>query len=153
MDKNLALEHLNKAIASHIKWVENIKLLVDGEPIKADEITLTATESELGTWFYDEGQKLNAIKTIPADSMELIGSLHSKVHDIYLNIYKIYFDIEKKSLIKRLIRKKKKISPENQEAAQTHLEEIEKISRNLLEELDRLERRTAAFPESDFELL
>ncbi|MEA2028345.1 MAG: hypothetical protein U9N49_05170, partial [Campylobacterota bacterium] len=117
------------------------------------EITLTATESELGTWFYDEGQKLNAIKTIPADSMELIGSLHSKVHDIYLNIYKIYFDIEKKSLIKRLIRKKKKISPENQEAAQTHLEEIEKISRNLLEELDRLERRTAAFPESDFELL
>jgi len=153
MDKNLTLKHLENAMASYKKWVEDIGLLVEGNPIKSDEIALTATESGLGSWYFDEGQKLNAIKTIPADSMELISSLHAKAHDVYLNIYKIYFDVEKKSLIKRLIRRKKKISPEDQEVAQRHFEEIEKISRNLLEELDRLERRTAAFPESDFELL
>jgi len=153
MDKNLTLEHLNKAIYAYNKWVESIKLLVAGEPIKADEIEPNAVESGFGSWFYEEGQKLSAIKTIPADSMELIASLHTKAHDVYLNIYKVYFDIEKKSLIKRLISRKKKISPEEQEIAQTHLEELEGITNDLLIELDRLERRTSAFPENDFEML
>lgn len=154
MDKNLTLEHLNKAITAYTKWLESVKQLVEGSPIKSDEIEPNAVESGFGAWFYEEGQKLSAIKTIPADSMKLIASLHTKAHDIYLEIYKIYFgETEKKSLIKRLISRKKKIAPEAQEEAQKHLEEIVNVSRQLNEELERLERRTSAFPESDFELL
>jgi len=151
MDKNLALGHLVKAIASHIKWVEDIKRIIDGEDVELVEVN--ATKCGFGTWFLDEGQKLSVIKTVPKDSMELINTLHNKVHDPYLNIHAIYFNVEKKSLVKRLMRKKKKIEPKEVETAKAHLKELEKISFDLLEELHRLERRTYAFPESDFQLL
>ena len=152
MDKNLALEHLAKAIASHIKWVGNIKLLVAGEAVEAT-IELNADECGVGLWYKEEGQKLRAIKTIPADSMNLIESLHNKIHEVYANIHPIYFDAEKKSLLKRLIQRKKKVDPKEVEMAKAHLKEIEKISFELIEELQRLERRAWAFPQSDFELL
>jgi len=153
MDKDQTLHNLKTAINAHLQWVENIKLLIEGESISADTIQASTTECGFGSWFYDEGQRLSAIKTIPADSMALIDSLHNKLHDVYINIYKIYFDVEKKSLIKRLISRKKKVDPKEIEMAKAYLKEIEKLSFDFMEELSRLERRTSAFPESDFELL
>ena len=146
MQKSEILEHLRAAKTAHIKWVENAKLLINGFDMQKEAIPVNSTECQFGRWFYSDAQKLNALSNNPLECMTQIETLHFKLHDIYLQIYKIYFNEEKQGFFAKLF-KKNKISDLEHEKAEKLYEKIEEVSKQLLDEINRLERRLIAIPE------
>jgi hypothetical protein len=150
MNKTVVLEHLRAAKAAHIKWVQKAKLLISGLPIKEDAIPVDSTECKFGKWFYGEGQKLNAMPNNSLDCMTKIETLHFELHDIYLKIFKIYFNKPQKGFMSKVFgNKKKELSADELSDAKQHYDDMESISRELLDEIGRLERRLLAIPEEE----
>ena len=145
MQKNEVLDHLRAAKTAHIKWVQRAKLLINGFEIPKEAIPVDSTECKFGQWFYSDAQKLNALSNNPLECMAHIENLHFKLHDVYLQIYKIYFK-EKQGFFAKLF-KPSKVSDLEHEKAERLYDEMEHISKQLLEEINRLERRLIAIPE------
>ncbi len=146
MDKNEIIDHLRAAKTAHIKWVQRAKLLTNGFTIEKEAIPVNSTECNFGKWFYGDAQKLNALSNNPLECMSQIEALHFKLHDIYLQIYKIYFQTDNKGFFAKLF-KKNKVDDLDQERATQLYNELEEISKQLLDEINRLERRLIAIPE------
>jgi len=147
MDKEHILGHLRAAKTAHIKWVQKAKLLINGVDIKEDSIPVDSTECKFGKWFYGDAQILNALSNNPVECMQKIERLHFQLHDIYLKIFTIYFSKEKGGFFSKLFGKKKSISDQDIISAKRHYDDLEKVSVELLDEINRLERRLVAVPQ------
>jgi len=141
MNKEEILDRLRVAKAAHVSWVQRAKLLIAGFTINETSIPINSTECEFGKWFYSEGQRLNDIRNNPVESMQEIERIHFKLHDVYLNIYKIYYDLEKKGFFSKVFGKKKKVSEEDKALAKKYYDEMDLISQELVKALNLMERR------------
>ena len=155
MEREYILEHLRGAKTAHIRWVQKAKLLISGLEVSEDAIPIDSTECKFGKWFYSDGQVLNALSNNPLECMQNIESLHFNLHDTYLKIFSIYFSQAKKIgfFAKLLGSKKKEPSVAEKEFAQGYYQEMEDISKNLLVEINRLERRIIAISEDQIQSL
>jgi mevalonate kinase len=156
MEKEEVIEHLRAAKAAHIKWVQKAKLLINGVDIEEDAIPIDSTECNFGKWFYSDGQVLNSLSNNPMECMQSIEDLHFSLHDKYLQIFNIYFSQEKKpGFFAKLfgIKRKKELSVEEVENSKNYYREMETISKALLDEINRLERRLVAVSEEKIKSL
>lgn len=151
MNKSETLEHLRNAKASHVAWVQKAKFLIEGFKVSEDAIPVDSTQCSFGKWFYGDAQKLNALTTNSVECMLDIEKLHFELHDTYMNIYKIYYDMSDQGILSRFFGKKKKISEDSKSLARTYFKELEQISNRLIAEINRLERRILAIQESELE--
>ena len=149
MDKNTILEQLRAAKAAHINWVQRAKMLISGFKMEEDAIPVNSTQCKFGQWFYSDAQRLNALKNNPMECMSEIEKLHFELHDIYLNIYKIYYDMEPQGFFSKLFGKKKKITEDAQKLAKEYFTSMEEVSKKLVNEINLMERRIVALPESE----
>ena len=147
MDKEHVLGHLRAAKSAHIKWVQKAKLLINGIEVKEDAIPVDSTECKFGKWFYSDGQVLNALSNNPLECMTKIERLHFNLHDVYMNIFNIYFNKAKGGFFSKFFGKKKVPSEYEIEKANQYYSDLEIISKDLLEEINRLERRLIAVSE------
>jgi hypothetical protein len=148
MNKEETLELLSAAKKAHVKWVNRARSLVEGLPVAKDAIPVDSTECRFGQWFYAEGQKLNAMPNM--DCLDRIETLHSDLHEHYLKIFKLYFGETNRSLLSKLFKMKNKISDHEKEAARDYYQRLGEISKQLLDEIGRLERRLHAIQASSF---
>ncbi len=153
MDKNIALEQLRTAKAAHISWVQKAKLLIAGLEIDKNSIPVNSTECKFGQWFYSDAQKLNALRNNNFECMATIEELHFKLHDVYLKIFKLYYSVEKQGFLAKLFGKKQTTTEETKEQAEGYYAEMEAISKELIVEINRLERRVIAIPKEEIEEL
>jgi len=155
MTKQEVLTHLRSAKSAHIKWLQKAKLLINGIDIEEGSIPVDSTECNFGKWFYSDGQMLNALSNNPIECMQSIESLHFNLHDIYLKIFNVYFSAEKKSgfFAKLFGFNRKKISNAEHDMAENYYNEMEKISKVLVEEINKLERRLLAVSDEKIEAL
>ena len=146
MEKEEVVNHLRAAKSAHIAWLQKAKLLINGVNVAEDAIPVDSTECKFGKWFYGDGQMLNSLANNPAEAMSSIENLHFKLHDVYLQIFNIYFNKEKKSgfLAKMFGLKRNKVTQIETNVAHQHYENMEQISKGLLEEINKLERRLMA---------
>jgi hypothetical protein len=147
MTKEEILTHLRAAKSAHIKWVQKAKMLINGIEVEKDAIPVNSTECKFGQWFYGDGQILNALSNNPPECMVSIEELHTELHDIYMKIFRIYFSKPSGGFFSKLFGSKNKITTEDQKSAEVYYEELEDVSKKLLEEINRLERRLLAVPE------
>lgn len=141
MNREEILGQLRTAKAAHVSWVQRAKMLIEGFSINESSIPVNSTECEFGKWFYSDGQRLNDIRNNPVSAMTEIEELHFKLHDIYMNIFKIYYDTEKKGFFSKLFGQKKKVSDEEKEVAKKYFDEMEGVSKELVQALNTMERR------------
>ena len=153
MDKSVILEQLRAAKAAHINWVQRAKMLISGFKIDEDAIPVNSTQCRFGQWFYSDAQKLNGLRNDSMQCLTNIEKLHFDLHDIYLNIYKIYYDMEPQGFFSKLFGKKKKISDEASKLAKEYFNDMEKVSKDLLNEINIMERRIIALPEKELDVL
>jgi len=155
MTKEEILDQLGAAKTAHIKWVEKAKLLINGLDIKENAIPVKSTDCQFGKWFYGDGQVLGTLSNNPMECMHEIENLHFNLHDIYLNIFNIYFSEDKKQgfFAKLLGLKRKQPSPSEIELAKNYYEKMENVSTKLLDEISRLERRLIAVSDEKIESL
>ncbi|WP_309496761.1 CZB domain-containing protein [Sulfurovum sp.] len=141
MNRDEILSQLRAAKAAHVSWVQRAKMLIEGFSINESSIPVNSTECEFGKWFYSEGQRLNDIRNNPISAMNEIEDLHFKLHDVYMNIFKIYYDTEKKGFFSKMFGKKKKVSDEDTVLAKKFFDEMEGVSKELVQALNTMERR------------
>ena len=153
MNKEEILSQLRVAKAAHVSWVQRAKLLIEGFTINEASIPVNSTECAFGQWFYSDGQRLNDIRNNPIESMQEIESLHFKLHDVYLNIYKIYYDLEKKSFFSKVFGKKKKVSEKDKVRAKEYYREMDAISQELVKALNLMERRINVVNEEEIKAI
>lgn len=149
MDKSLIMEHLAQAKKSHVSWVQRAKLLIDGFPVDQDAIPLGDTECQFGIWLYGEGQKLLSLGNM--DVIKEIEDVHLHLHDQYIAIFKIYFGPQKRSLVAKVLKSLKKVSPAEKEEAQKHFKNLSQTSENMLVLIGKLERRLSAMAQNTFD--
>jgi hypothetical protein len=150
MEKSEILEQLRAAKAAHINWVQRAKLLISGFQIDESSIPVNSTQCQFGKWFYTDAQKLNAMQNNPMECMNTIEQLHFDLHDIYLNIYKIYYETESKGFFSKIFGKKKKITDEAKALAKKYYQNMEAVSKDLVAEINRMERRIVAITDKEF---
>ncbi len=148
MDKENVVKHLRAAKSAHIKWVQKAKLLISGLEVEEDAIPVDSTECKFGKWFYGEGQMLNSLSNNPPECMTQIESLHFQLHDAYLKIFSVYFGKKEGGFLQKLFgTKRKTVNEHEKQAAVTYYNTMEGISKELIDEINRLERRLMAIPE------
>jgi len=154
MEKEEVVNHLRAAKAAHIKWVQKAKLLINGLHIEESAIPIDSTECKFGKWFYSDGQLLNSLANNPAEAMSSIENLHFKLHDEYLQIFNVYFNRESAGFFSKIFGlKRKAVSDLEAKVAKEHYDIMENISRELLDEINRLERRLIAVSEDKIRTL
>ena len=153
MEKNTILEQLRAAKAAHINWVQRAKMLISGFKMEEDAIPVNSTQCKFGQWFYSDAQRLNGLRNNPMKCMSEIEKLHFELHDIYLNIYKIYYDMETQGFFSKLFGRKKKITEESTKLAKQYFNAMENVSKKLVNEINLMERRIVALPENDLKEL
>ena len=153
MDKNVILEQLRAAKAAHINWVQRAKMLISGFKVEEDAIPVNSTQCQFGKWFYSDAQRLNTLPNNTLDCMSEIEKLHFELHDIYLNIYKIYYDMEPQGFFSKLFGKKKKVSEDASKLAKEYFSSMQEVSKKLVDQINLMERRIVALPEKDLDLL
>jgi hypothetical protein len=150
MNKEETLEQLSAAKKAHIKWVNRAKSLVEGIPVEKDAIPVDSTECRFGQWFYGEGQKLNAMSNM--DCLGKIETLHFSLHDIYMKIFKLYFGEVNRSFFSKIFKTQTKVSDRDKDIARDYFVQLEQVSKELLEEIGKLERRLYATAATSFEM-
>ena len=139
MNKELTLDQLHAAKKAHISWVSKAKALIEGLPVNKEQIPVDCTSCKFGEWFYSDAQVL---KRIPGmDCLTTIETEHFNLHDVYMKIFKIYFDESNLSFLSKMIGSKKKVSKEEQEQAEFYYQELREISKVLVGLIDKLEKR------------
>jgi len=153
MEKSTILDQLRAAKAAHINWVQRAKMLISGFKMEEDAIPVNSTQCQFGKWFYTDAQKLNGLRNNPMSCLETIEALHFDLHDIYLNIYKIYYNMEPQGFFSKLFGRKKQITEDSAKLAKEYFHSMEEVSKKLVEEINLMERRIVALPEQDLEIL
>ena len=153
MNKEEILNQLRRAKAAHISWVQRAKMLIEGFTINETSIPINSTECQFGQWFYSDGQRLNDIRTNPIESMTKIEELHFKLHDVYLNIFKIYYDTKKKGFFSKMFGRKKKVSESDIALAREYFNEMDIVSKDLVKALNIMERRISVVNDAEVEAI
>jgi len=153
MLKSSILKQLSHAQKSHFSWIEKANNLISGSLDSQNSIPFDSTECGLGIWISQEGKQLRKIRTLNKliDNIEIH---HNKLHNIYLNIYQIFFMIPKqKSFLEKIFNFNSKTENEEvKEAVKLHFEDIEQSSKKLLDLLIELEERIKALPWDNIEI-
>ena len=131
MEKKNIVNRINDAKKSHIDWVLKAKMLIEGLEIDKSAIPVNATECGFGKWFYSDAQKISAMLGEPMECMKNIEELHMNLHNIYLNIYKIYYAKDTRGFFTKLFSHEEKVSAESHKLAMEYFKQLEnKIKEN-----------------------
>jgi len=148
MEKIDVLRNIRASRRSHVEWVQRAKSLVNGLPVTKEQIPLTVTACEFGRWFYCDGQILLSIFT--EEAVKSVEEKHKELHDIYMEIFKIYFSTVEQSFFAKILKYKKKVSYSEREMALKELEKLEIVSSELISYLNIIEKKINAIDEETF---
>lgn len=130
-------------------WVDRARSLVNGLEIKKEQIPLEVTSCEFGKWFYCDGQILLVI--FSEEAIKKLEDKHRELHEIYMNIFKTYFDTSTQSLLAKLFKRRKKISEREKHLAMEDLIKLEEVSSELISYLNIIEKKMNRIDEATFE--
>lgn len=100
-NKEKFIHNMHQARTAHIRWVHAIKLLISGMDADEKQITLDATHSQFGVWYYSEAMLFNL--EISRLVLEEIENILMELHDKYMKIYPIYYENKKRNLLSQLV--------------------------------------------------
>ena len=124
---------LRDAKKAHRRWVSNAQILMQGVPVKNDQLPLNETECGFGAWYYGEGQALKSHGVFKA-----IEAPHTALHTTYLQIFNLLFRERKVSLFGRLLGKKAEPSQAELDEARKLFSVLNAESMKIMDLLDKL---------------
>jgi len=153
MKKDEILEFLNDVKVAHTKWVDRADNLMKGIDIEDKATPVDAKECAFGKWFYGDGQKLNVLSSVPLQCMQEMETTHADFHKSYLSIYNVYFSEKKGGFLSNFFKGKKELTPEERNFVEEKYKEMKELSKKLVDEIDRLDRRITAISDERIEVL
>ena len=147
--KEEVLKSIRGSIRTHMQWVDRAKALVNGLEVTKEQIPLEVTNCEFGKWFYCDGQILRSM--FKEEAIKKLESKHKELHDIYMKIFKIYFDTSNFSLWEKLLNRQETISVTEEQTAIEYLSDLEQVSDELISFLNLIEKNVNTVDEKIFE--
>jgi len=151
MEKSEVLSSIRGARRAHIMWVDRAKALVHGLDIQKEQIPIAVTECDFGKWFYCDGQILLSLFTERA--VKKLDNKHKELHDVYMKIFKIYFPVAPQSFFAKFLKRKKRISANDEYNGLIYLRDLEKVSDELISYLNIIEKKLNTISEEKFRTL
>lgn len=150
-NKEKFIHNMHQARNAHIRWVNAIKLLVSGIDVNEKQITLDATHSEFGLWYYNEAMlfSLGTSRLV----LEEIENFLTDLHDKYTKIYPVYYGSRKRNLLTEFLGGKTRASSHEIEFSQRYYEEIVHLSDKLKQKLRIFEAQLMSLSEEKFDEL
>ncbi len=139
---------LRDAKKAHRRWVSNAQILMQGVPVKNDQLPLNDTECGFGHWYYGEGQALLAYPVY-----RKIEAPHTALHATYLQIFDLLFRERKVSLFSRMLGKKAEPTPAELAKAKKLFTVLNAESIRIMGLLDELADLIISMEDTDFENL
>lgn len=124
-----------------MRWVKRADHLISGLPVDQEFIPLEPTTCGFGRWLYGEiGQSLRVSDEFKS-YIEQIEFHHDTLHDVYGEIYKIFFIMpEKRSLFHKILTlNSKTVSKKEMEQAKNYFHSLQKTSTELIRLIEKLE--------------
>lgn len=144
-EKKRLIQKLRDAKKAHRRWVSHAQILIEGVPVKNDQLPLNETECGFGHWYYGLGQALNGYPQFRA-----IETPHTQLHSTYLQIFNLLFRERKLSLFGKLLGKKAEPSAEELEEAKTLFKVLNSKSEEIMELLNDLEKLIISMSDEEF---
>ncbi|OIO56010.1 MAG: hypothetical protein COX57_11650 [Alphaproteobacteria bacterium CG_4_10_14_0_2_um_filter_63_37] len=135
MEKRHIVLALRDAKKAHMRWVMLAQALTEGVPVEKKFVPMEPDACDFGRWYHGEGLLLMGF----AEYGE-IKSPHVALHHLYQEIFELLFGRDHKSWAARLL-SPNALNRHNMEAAQALMSELRRISGELIDRLNRLERR------------
>ena len=134
------LHQTASAKMAHERWVKRADHLISGLPVEKQFIPLDPTSCEFGKWFYSQGSQLRVLDSLK-EILSDIETQHDKLHQIYGEIYKIYFIVpHNRSFLHKVITfNSKEVKKSEKEKAITYYKSLSHTSDLLLSLLDKFE--------------
>ncbi len=148
LDRNRLIRRLREAKKAHRRWVSNAQILMQGIPVRNDQLPLNETECGFGQWYYGDGQALREYEVFRA-----IEAPHRRLHALYLDIFHLLFRERKVSLLGRLLGRKATPTQEELEQARALFADLNRESLRIMDLLDELEAVIAGMDEEEFSRL
>jgi hypothetical protein len=148
MEKIDVVKSIRVARRAHTEWVDRAKSLVNGLPVKKEQIPLEVTKCSFGKWFYCDGQILLSFFT--EEAIEKLDNKHKELHDVYMKIFKIYFPEHTDSFLASLFKRKVRISAQDENTALAYLRNLEEVSKELVSFLNIIEKKLNTVDEETF---
>lgn len=116
-------------------------------------VPLDPMSCEFGKWYYSIEKKLKKYAQFE-EVLEKIEVYHEEVHEVYLEIYKIYFiELKRSWLMSKIIDSPKEASVEQQKRAYMHFDHLEEVSDKLMKEFDNFEMSLRLLKEEDLQAI
>ncbi|MDX1295283.1 MAG: CZB domain-containing protein [Sulfurimonadaceae bacterium] len=141
---------LRKARTQHLKWVNQIKLLVSGFSVDKATIPVNQSESPFGAWLYEEAMVFATSNS--KNVLNEIDTLHTSCFEHYFKIFHTLDGKGEKGLLSSILGSKKPSANELM-LAQKFYEELVKTSDELINRLRLFESQLLATSETKFEEL
>ncbi len=150
MNRDEVLEQLRTGRAVHTGWLQKAKQIIDGFTINETSTPISSTECPFGLWFYTDGQRLNKIRNNSPQNMKNIETLHYNIHEIYQDIYYIYYAGKSRGFFSSKFGKRK-VNDKDIELAKSHYQLMREATDELIGEFTRMERRIAVISAEEIE--
>lgn len=150
-NKEKFIHNMHQARIAHIRWVNAIKLLISGMDVDEKQITLDATHSQFGVWYYSEAMLFNL--GISRLVLEEIENLLMELHDKYTKIYPIYYGSKKRNLLSEFLGGRTRASTHEIEFSHRYYEEIVILSDQLKNKLRIFEAQLMSLSDEKFDEL
>lgn len=150
MDKQSALESIEKATESHLHQMDKIRSLIAGKDIE-NPTAVSQTQCAFGKWLYGDDNHVQEI--LGVQFYENLETLHSSWHIQYFKIYNIFFkrEDEHKGLLTKFFGGGNKVSEMEIDKAKLYYAELKEVTDKLLKALAASKRRILALSDSKFE--
>ncbi len=125
---------LHNARAAHKAWVARAEGLVAGLPLEKEQVPMLPTDCIFGQWYYGSGQMLRKLPAYKA-----LEKPHDKLHQTYMQIFKLLFDEPDVSALGRLFGQAKKAKAAQIKQAEKLIPPLRALSDEVCDILENLE--------------
>lgn len=148
MDKKQLIANLRAAKSAHIKWRSYAQALVAGLPVSENQVPVIHTDCVFGRWYYGQGQQLSALPGYQA-----IEIPHEALHGIYMQIFKLLFEMEDTGFFAKLVGSTRKNDERRRDQINTLLNNLVEMSKTLLTAIELLEQEIMRMEDEDIATL
>jgi len=135
------IQMLYKARTDHLKWINNIKLLISGVYSNNVIPEPVLHESEVGKWYYSNALQFSQFNSRLV--LEDIEKILEEIYELYVNIFSIFNSV-KENKLKSLFGIRKGISNYENKQVSQYYDEIIKLSDSFKNKLKTLESQMLA---------
>ncbi|WP_457743666.1 CZB domain-containing protein [Sulfurimonas sp.] len=148
MTKSQSLEAIDHVRIAHLEQMDKIEVAVVYGQHVDNPTSVSKMKCDFGKWLY--GEENSSIQTLlGAQFYEKLDLMHERWHNEYSKIYDMLFKEKKQGLFSTIFNKNK-IDSLTMDKVTTYYVELQVITKELLNILDKSKRRMEALNESKY---